>query len=334
MSTSFLAPTEELQGPMTAIIAEIVEVEKVLSEKICSDVELVANVGSHTLRAGGKRLRPALVVIAARATGLAFDPVRARELGACMEMIHMATLIHDDVVDHAATRRGASTASAVFGNTASILAGDVLLAKAMCILAQDGDLRIIRRVSQAVVDLAQGEVRELESRGEFGLTEDEHLQILRMKTATFIQCCCEVGALIAKAPPHVVDSLGRYGYAIGMAFQLVDDLLDYQGDQSATGKPFATDFREGCATLPLIHLRATLTEAEEERVRRWFGNGATEKDLRSLVSLMHDRGAFQAARKAAEDQVAEAIGAADGLPQSADRKLLQAVAEFILSRNS
>lgn len=334
MSSTFVAPNEELKAPLAALFAEIGEVEKVLADQVCSEVDLVSNVGSHTLKAGGKRLRPALVVVAAKATGLPFDAERARLLGACMEMIHMATLIHDDVVDHAATRRGVSTASSVYGNTASILSGDVLLAKAMAILARDGDLRIIRRVSEAVVDLAEGEVQELETRGNFALTETEHFEILRRKTATFIQCCCEVGGFVAGAPDDVVDALGRFGYGIGMAFQVVDDLLDYTGEQARTGKPFATDFREGCATLPLILLRSRLTAEEEESVRHWFGNGATEDDIRQAVQWMDQRGALADARGVAKAQIDSAVAALSALPESSDRSLLQAVAEFVLSRSA
>src|SRR4051794_21397897 len=197
---------------LNQVASEIQEVEKELAKQVSSNVELVEYVGKHTLEAGGKRLRPAFVTLSARACGNAFEPERTRKIGACMEMIHMATLIHDDVIDHSATRRGRETASAAYGNTAAILSGDVLLAKAMVILALDGDLEIIRTVSQAVVEMAEGEVRELEIRGQFDLTEAEHLQVLRMKTASFIQCCCESGAMIAGASDEVRRALGVYGH--------------------------------------------------------------------------------------------------------------------------
>ncbi len=154
---------------------DISSVEAELTKQLASQVELVENVGLHTLEAGGKRLRPAFVSLSAKATGLTYDPKRARKLGACMEMIHMATLIHDDVIDHSSTRRGRETASALFGATGSILSGDVLLAKAMAILAIDGDLEIIRNVAQSVVEMAEGEVRELQGRHNFDLDESEHL---------------------------------------------------------------------------------------------------------------------------------------------------------------
>lgn len=292
---------------LNQIIDDIKLVEEELSAQMGSNVELVQSVSRHTLEAGGKRLRPAFVALSARAIGTSFDPVRTRKIGACMEMIHMATLIHDDVIDHAATRRGKPTASSIYGNTAAILSGDVLLAKAMVILAHDGDLDIIRSVSESVVEMAEGEVRELEIRGCFDLTEAEHLQILRMKTASFIQCCCEAGAMIAGASPAHRKALGTFGHHIGMAFQVVDDLLDFRSDK--TGKPKAGDFREGQATLPLIYLRDELSSEESELARRSFGNGATDDVLTQISGWMAERGAFVRAEAAANWHVEEALAA-------------------------
>lgn len=327
-----IAPASIVQqvGPdvLAAIAEEIAAVEEVLRRRVSSEVKLVQEVGRHTLDAGGKRLRPALVGLAARATGLQFDPERARELGACMEMIHMATLIHDDVIDHAATRRGKPTAAAVFGNTASILSGDVLLSRAMSILASDGDLAIIRQVSEAVVELAEGEVRELESRGDFELTLEEHYRILRMKTASFIDACCRVGGLVAGASPEVCQALGDYGHHLGLAFQIVDDLLDYQGDPNKTGKPKATDFHEGCATLPLIYLR------ESTGADSIDGFGRSDSDVLPVVESMERHGALQRTRAAAEDHVAKATAALAILPNSPHRALLEGVGRFVLERRS
>lgn len=319
---------------LTHIAAEIAAVEQELARQVKSQVALVQKVGAHTLEAGGKRLRPAFVTLAAGATGRGHDPSRTRRLGACMEMIHMATLLHDDVIDHAATRRGRPTASSVFGNTPAILTGDVLLSRAMAVLAQDGDLAIIRNVSNAVVELAEGEVRELETRGEFGLTSEEHFDILRMKTAVFIQSCCEIGSLAAGAPEAEVDAVGRYGHHVGMAFQLVDDLLDYRGDHAATGKPRATDFREGCATLPLILLREYLSAAERSEIAGFFGNGVDEAGIARVCGLMAERGAFAAAEAAARRHVRLATDALATLPESDARHLLEAVAEFVVAREA
>ncbi len=309
---------------------EVEKIEAELQSQVGSAVRLVDEVGKLTLGAGGKRLRPAFVTLAAKATGKGFDPHRARKLGAAMEMIHMATLIHDDVIDHSPTRRGHPTAGSVYGSTGSILAGDVLLAKSMVILAQDGDLELIRTVSQMVVEMAEGEVSELEARGRFDLAEQDHLEILRRKTASFIQCCCEVGGLIAKSR---TEALSAYGYHVGMAFQIADDLLDYRGDHQSTGKPTAGDFREAQATLPLILLRPLLTEEETEFVSRKFGNGVTDDEVAMISRWMDDRGAFASSEKAAQTHVEAALKALENLPDSPARSLLSSVAHFVLSRD-
>jgi octaprenyl-diphosphate synthase len=316
------------------IVREMDAVEAELGRQVQSQVRLVEQVGSHTLSGGGKRLRPAFLALSARATGLPFDRGRASRLGACLEMIHMATLIHDDVIDRAETRRGRETASAVFGNTASILSGDVLLAKAMSMLAQDGDLGIIRMVSASVVEMAEGEVRELEARGLFDIKEDDHLEILRMKTASFIRCCCEAGAMMAGAPEQMRSALGAYGYHIGMAFQIVDDLLDYRGKAAETGKPRTTDFREGCATLPLIYLRNVLSETEDRMARAKFGNGVTDEELALICEWMKDRGPFDQAQQLANHHVKAALDALAVLPATDERKLLEIVADFVVLRQS
>ncbi len=324
---------KEEDGELLAQIAgEIRMVDEVLARRVTSSVELVENIGRHTFEAGGKRLRPAFVALAARASGHAFDPARVPQIGACMEMIHMATLIHDDVIDHAATRRGRTTASAVYGNTAAVLAGDVLLSKAMVILAEDGDLEVIRTVSRAVVEIAEGEVRELELRGCYEISEAEHLQVLRMKTASFIECCCKTGALIAGASESAICALGAYGHHIGMAFQIVDDVLDYRSTR--TGKPRAGDFREGQATLPLIYLRSQMNQHDDELTRRAFGNGASEEEIDGIVSLMDSSGAFERAVRSAEEHVGFATAALKDLADTPEKGLLSQVGDFVLSRQS
>lgn len=315
------------------IAEEVGAVEQVLRETVASEVTLVTDVACHTLAAGGKRLRPALVGLCAAASGGA-DRERARRIGACMEMIHMATLIHDDVIDHAQTRRGRPTASSVFGNTASILTGDVLLSKAMSILAEDGDIELIRIVSQSVVLMAEGEVLELDMRGRFDLSRADHERVLGMKTASFISACCHAGAILGGADAAKKQALTDYGWHIGMAFQIADDLLDYQGDQAKTGKPRAIDFREGCATLPLILLRDSLPTAELAEVRTRFGNGVTDEQIGALCSLMARVGVFDSAADAATKHIADAVKALEPIPNSQEREILESVAEFIVKRES
>jgi octaprenyl-diphosphate synthase len=313
------------------ISSDVARVEQELDRQVGSQIGTVELVGQSTLKAGGKRLRPAILGIAARATGRPFDSERAIRLGACMEMIHMATLIHDDVIDQSPLRRGQPTAHTQVGATPAILAGDVLLAKAMVLLAEDGDLQVIRTVSQMVVEMAEGEVRELEVRNQFDLSEREHMEVLRMKTAAFIECCCLVGAMIATDDLATIQALRDYGAEIGLAFQIVDDLLDYRSND--TGKPKAGDFREGQATLPLILLRKSLNNEEYAFAQRHFGTEINGDDLTLLTGWMRDRGAFDEAESRAERHVEIALAALERLPNSESRTLLESVSGLVLSRS-
>jgi len=209
-----------------------------------------------------------------------------------------------------------------------------LLSKSMVLLARDGDLQIIRSVSEAVVDMAEGEVRELAVRGQFDLDEATHLEVLRLKTASFIECCCEIGAIVAGATPEIQQALRSFGFHVGMAFQIIDDILDYRGDQNKTGKPIATDFREGQATLPLIYLRDKLSDAESTIARRRFGNGVNEDEIRMIADWMDTRGAFSRAEQVALAHITQANLALEILPDSTARALLETVAHHIVRRQS
>ena len=319
-------------GLMKRLDRYLSEVDRELLEQVGSSVELVESVGVVTLRSGGKRIRPALAYVSALATGRTVDDERASRVGACLELIHMATLIHDDVIDQAATRRNQPTAASLHGNTAAILGGDVLLAKSMRILAQDGDLDLIRAVSSAVVEMAEGEVREVEVRGEFDISEQDHREVIRKKTAAFTQVCCEAGALLAGASDAHRDALARFGHHLGMAFQITDDVLDYEGDPVLTGKPHATDFREAQATLPLIYLRDTLSEEESSFTRKKFGNGVSDDDLAMIRAWMQTRGALNQARAEAERHAEIAWLALETLPDSEVRGLLASLARFSIDR--
>jgi octaprenyl-diphosphate synthase len=333
MTAAYLEAVKGLAGDLAGeLAADVVRAEGVLARALESDADKVEAIGKHVSEAGGKRLRPLLVALSARAVGKPYDESRVAALGACMEMIHMATLIHDDVVDNADTRRGRPTACSLFGNTAGILTGDVLLARAMELLAVDGDLGIIRMVSTAVVELATGEVMEVDSRGVFDLDQERHFEILRRKTATFIAACCKAGAMAAGASEQEVQALGEYGESVGMGFQIADDLLDFRSDVS--GKPRAIDFREGCATLPLILIRKQLSADEESYVRSKFGNGVVDSDLEQIGRWMEERGAFAAAESHAREFAATAKGALGRLPETPARELLGGLAEMLILRDS
>lgn len=308
-------------------------VSRELSLRVGSQVETVDALSRHILDGGGKRLRPLLTCLWARAVG-AVDLRRAHLLGAALEMIHMATLIHDDVIDQASTRRGRACASAILGNTAAILCGDVLLAKAMAILGEDGDLEVIRLVSRMVVEMAEGEVKEVEVRGDFDLSLDQHFGVLRAKTASFIGCCCEVGAIVGGGDGAERAAAVEFGMELGMAFQLADDVLDYAGRQETTGKPRASDYREGQATLPLLLLREKSSSKRRELLKAKFGNGVTETEVEQISGWMAASGVFEDALQIADSHVSNAVLALNVLKPSKAKELLEVMARFSIERSS
>lgn len=314
--------------------ADVQATEGFLRARLASDVTTVSSIGLHVLEGGGKRLRPLLVNLSARATGEPYVASRAHAIGACVEMIHMATLVHDDVIDRAETRRGRPVASAIWGPTESVLTGDVLLAKAMEILADDGDLGIIRAMSKAVVGLAEGEVLELETRGNFGLAQETYYKVLKYKTACFMSTCCRTGAQIASLDSRIEQALANYGENLGMAFQIVDDVLDYFGDRSVTGKPRATDFKEGCATLPLIALRNVMPEEPLSWVRDCFGREISDNEVNRIVQYMVQYETCDHSLQEAERFARQAIESLSYLPHTPARSLLAGIAEFVTQRQS
>lgn len=319
---------------LVQLAADVESVERRLSALVVSNVPLVSDIGKLTLEAGGKRLRPAFLILSARATAVPFDVQRAINLGACMELIHMATLIHDDVIDEAPARRGKPTASHLHGNVGSILSGDVMLARAMTLLADDGDLELIRIASRMVVTMAEGEAREVSVRGQIDLDEATHLLILREKTAAFVECCCRMGGHMTGAKNQLVDALATYGHHLGLAFQMVDDLLDYRGQAQKTGKGTGTDFREGCPTLPLILLYAQCTPEEREFLKSHFGTPATDDIILEVHALMQRYGTYVETERRASDELALALAALENLEPGSHRDLLAAAGRFVLKRDA
>lgn len=312
----------------------VADVEQELQLQVRSEVALVQEVGRLTLSAGGKRLRPAFLSLSASCLSPDVPRERIRRLGAVVEMIHMATLIHDDVLDDAPVRRGQPTAAKEYGNTKSILSGDALLAKAMLMLAEDGDIEIIRAISHCVIEVVEGEVREMEVRGDFDIAEETYFQVLRLKTASFIRGCCEAGGLLAGANAAQLEALRVYGAAVGTAFQIIDDVLDYRGKSHETGKVLAGDFREGQATLPLIRLRERISDEEQQVLRIKFGGGVSDDEIRMITGWMESRGAFAECEREADRCIETALKALDALPDSPSREFLRAVCDYVVERRA
>lgn len=257
-------PTMRLPDNLRAMYApvarELEEVEDLLRQELSSGNPFVDRLVKHGFRLGGKRLRPALVLL----TGMACGGIRPehRVLAAMAELIHTATLVHDDVLDEATIRRHLDTVNARWNNEASILLGDYLFAKAMCLACSLDDPFASRMVSEAAKNMCEGELRQVESRGDYDLDESGYFDIIAGKTAALTACCCEVGAHYAGADSVTSDAMARYGRDLGMAFQIADDILDLSGDETVVGKSLGTDLVKQKATLPLIHLLRSLDQQE------------------------------------------------------------------------
>jgi octaprenyl-diphosphate synthase len=255
------AAGEDALAALTALVQTDLEAcNRLIVERMQSPVALIPQLAAHIVAAGGKRLRPLLTLAAARMAG--YRGMRHVALAACVEFIHTATLLHDDVVDESSLRRGQASANALFGNKPSVLVGDFLFARAFQLMVQDGSLEVLRILSEAAATIAEGEVLQLVIQNDTGTTEDQYLQVIEGKTAALFAAATEVGAVVADRPAPEQAGLRAYGHNLGVAFQLVDDALDYSAEQERLGKTVGDDFREGKITLPVLLAFARGDEAE------------------------------------------------------------------------
>ena len=297
-----------------------------------SPVELIPQLAAHIVAAGGKRLRPLLTLSCARMCGYTRGE-RHINLAACVEFIHTATLLHDDVVDDSALRRGLASANAVFGNKASVLVGDFLFARAFELMVEDGSLRVLGILSRAAATISEGEVLQLVTQNDLSTSEERYLSVIEGKTAALFAAACQVGGVVADQPEPKEQALARYGHNLGIAFQLVDDALDYAADQAVLGKTVGDDFREGKITLPV--LAAYVAGDSEERAfwRRTIEQSEqTQEDLEHAMRLVDRRGAIGATIDRAAHYAAEARSALNVFPNSPIRRALLDVASYTLGR--
>ncbi len=293
----------------------------------------IPQVTAHLVEAGGKRLRPMLTLAAARMFG--YDGPFHVHLAATVEFIHTATLLHDDVVDESARRRGRPTANLLWDNKSSVLVGDYLFARSFQLMTETGSLRVMDILANASATIAEGEVLQLTAAQDLATTESIYLQVVRGKTAALFSAATEVGAVIAGATEAQVRALFTYGDALGVAFQIVDDLLDYGGTDAAIGKNTGDDFRERKLTLPVI--KAVAKASGEERafwVRVIEAGDQRTGDLETALGIMAGHGAMAAARAEALDWAAKARGALAGLPEGPLRQMFDDLATFVVARIS
>ncbi len=291
----------------------------------------IPEVTAHLVEAGGKRLRPMLTLAAARLFGYSGD--HHVRLAATVEFIHTATLLHDDVVDESAQRRGRPTANLLWDNKSSVLVGDYLFSRSFQLMVETGSLRVLDILANASATIAEGEVLQMTAATDLSTHEGIYLQVVRGKTAALFSAATEVGGVIAGASEEQVKALFDYGDALGIAFQIADDLLDYQGDSKATGKNVGDDFRERKLTLPVIKAVAQATADEHAFWERTIGKGRQQDgDLDHALSLMNKYGTLEATRSDAIGWAAKAKTALEVLPDHEIRSLLRDLADYVVAR--
>jgi len=330
------APAEDALSELMALLRPDLEAcNRTIVARMDSSVPLVPQLGAHIVAAGGKRLRPLLTLAASRLCGYpgAGGGQRHVTLAACVEFIHTATLLHDDVVDESVLRRGLASANAVFGNQASVLVGDFLFARAFQLMVADGSLRVMEILSGASATIAEGEVLQLVTQNDLSTTEERYLQVVRGKTAALFGAACRLGAVVAARPEPEETALAEYGICLGIAFQLVDDALDYAADQAVLGKTVGDDFREGKITLPVLAAYAAGDPAERTFWQRTIeASEQTDEDLDEAMRLIARHGAIAATLDRAAGFAAQAKAELEMFPESIYRRSLMAVADYTVSR--
>ena len=311
------------------IAADMAAVDQVIRTRLHSDVALVNQVGEYIVNSGGKRLRPALVVLSARALG--YGGKHHHELAAVVEFIHTATLLHDDVVDESAMRRGKATASALFGNSASVLVGDFLYSRAFQMMVEVGDMRVMQTLADATNIIAEGEVLQLLNCHDASVDADNYLRVIYCKTAKLFEAAMRLGAILSGANAANERAVALYGVHLGTAFQLVDDVLDYSGDVQEIGKNLGDDLAEGKPTLPLIYAMQHGSEAQSALVRKAIEDGDIAL-FDEVLKVVQQTGALEYTRQQAQREADTAIASISILPDSLYKKSLVELAEFAATR--
>lgn len=325
-----VAPVPHRLGALyEPIRGELAQVEDVLRHELRSEFPAIDELVKHGFRLGGKRLRPALLLLSAKAAG----GVRREHLvlAAVVEMIHTATLVHDDVLDGAVVRRHLETVNARWNNQSSVLLGDFLFTHSFYLAATVGSTFACQTIGRATNVVCEGELRQVAHRGNLALTEAEYLSMIEAKTAELCACCCRLGAHYAQAGTATVDALERYGRYLGIAFQIVDDLLDLVGDEQVAGKSLGTDLEQQKLTLPLIRLLSQLNDADRRRVRSLLVRPG-ERPFDSLRPWLESSDALAYARRTARDYAKRAAAQLRHLPAGPERAVLRRLARFVVER--
>ena len=310
---------------------DLTQTDQVLIEHLSSDVALINQMSHYIIGAGGKRLRPLLLLLCARASH--YQGQHHHLMAVVIELIHTATLLHDDIVDESSTRRGKETANEVWGNAASVLVGDFLYSRAFELMVEPGSMRIMQILSKATNEIAQGEVMQLLNCQNSDLTESEYYQVIERKTAVLFQAATQIGAVLAGANPEQEEALRQYGLHLGNAFQIIDDVLDYESDAQTMGKEVGDDLSEGKTTMPMIYAMAHASSAEQKLLKEAIDNADTTK-IDQVIEILNKVGAFDYTRAQAQKSAELAKAQLGAIDDSEFKQALELLCELSLKRKS
>lgn len=309
----------------------MLQVDASIRRALASEVPLISAIGSYIVGAGGKRLRPALLLLVARAHG--YEGAHLHGLAAVVEMIHTATLLHDDVVDESELRRGRQTSNAAYGNAASVLSGDFLYSRSFQMMVEAGSLRVLRILADATNVIAEGEVLQLMNMHDPRITAEQYMRVIHDKTAALFEAAARIGAVLAGCDAAAEERAAGYGRAVGLAFQLIDDALDYSGNAEQLGKNVGDDLREGKPTLPLIVAMQRAQGPQRDLVEQAIRDGDTES-LPRILEVVRDCGALDEVYAVAQAELDQARGLAMAMPAGAFRDALVELCDYSLQRNA
>jgi octaprenyl-diphosphate synthase len=322
-----------VESVLQLIAPDLNQLEKAIETMVTTRVPFIKQLVNHIIGSGGKRVRPILLILSARLSG--YDGDAHIPYAAIIEFIHTSTLLHDDVVDNAPTRRGSRTANTLWGNEASVLVGDFLFSKSFDLMVEGGNSRILGVMSKTTTALAEGEILELLKTSDMETTEDDYYDIIRDKTAVLFAAACETGAILGRVSAAVRRRLRDFGYHLGMAFQLTDDILDYTSDDKVLGKHVGTDLAEGKVTLPLIHALRSATQRERASTKRILDKKKPGREEFTAVRSMIARyGGIEYTLEKAGEHTMAAKRLLSGLPESPYREALVRLTDFMLKRKT
>ena len=316
---------------VTLIEEELKAIEAEMARNLFSEILMIPTVSNYLISSGGKRFRPVLLLLCAHLCG--YHGPRAVPLASTIEFIHTATLLHDDVVDRAFVRRGMASANSVWGDGASVLVGDFLFTKSFSKIVQDGNLHILEVVSGATTRMAEGEVMQLVKMGNPEIAEEDYYYVVTNKTAVLISAACQIGAILGKASVEKEKALADFGFNLGIAFQLMDDTLDYVSEEATLGKAIGKDLNEGKITLPLIHTLQSCPKAERDHLTQIILDpNRRQADLGYLLKMVKGCGGIAYTNQRAEEFVAKAHAALSLFPSSQEKEALLAVSDYTIRR--